>query len=49
MVKFLLESGADFQERCFGNFWCPEDQKSSRQDSLDQEIVLVCTESNYQG
>ncbi|KAF2896771.1 hypothetical protein ILUMI_09404 [Ignelater luminosus] len=49
MVKYLLESGADFQERCFGNFWCPEDQKSSRHDSLDQECVLVCTVSNYQG
>ncbi|KAK5646070.1 hypothetical protein RI129_004534 [Pyrocoelia pectoralis] len=49
MVKYLLESGADFEERCFGNFWSPEDQKSSRQDSLDQEVVLVSPETNYKG
>ncbi|KAK4879350.1 hypothetical protein RN001_007496 [Aquatica leii] len=49
MVKYLLESGANFQERCFGNFFCPEDQKSSRHDSLDNEVVLVCTETNYKG
>lgn len=49
MVKFLLDSGVNFQERCFGNFMCPEDQKSSRYDSLEHEWVNVCSETNYQG
>lgn len=49
MVKFLLGSGVNFQERCFGNFMCPEDQKSSRTDSLTHEWVNVCLETNYEG
>ncbi|XP_044592870.1 transient receptor potential cation channel subfamily V member 5 isoform X1 [Cotesia glomerata] len=49
MVKYLLDSGADVHERCFGNFMCPEDQKASRSDSLDHEWVSVTTETNYDG
>lgn len=49
MVKFLLDAGANFQERCFGNFMCPEDQKSSRTDSLEHEWVNVCSETTYEG
>ncbi|XP_044267903.1 transient receptor potential cation channel subfamily V member 5 [Tribolium madens] len=49
MVKFLLDSGVNIQERCCGNFMCPEDQKSSRFDSLDHEWVNVCPETNYEG
>lgn len=49
MVKFLLEAGANFNERCFGNFWSPEDQKSSRCDSLDHEWVNVNPVTNYDG
>lgn len=49
MVKFLLDSGVNFQERCFGNFMCPEDQKSSRTDSLDHEWVNVSPITNYEG
>lgn len=49
MVKFLLDSGVNFQERCFGNFMCPEDQKSSRTDSLDHEWVNVTPFTNYEG
>ncbi|XP_059093541.1 transient receptor potential cation channel subfamily V member 5-like isoform X2 [Tigriopus californicus] len=48
-VKYLLDQGVDIHERCYGNFMCPEDQKASRSDSLDHEIVDVCTKSNYQG
>ena len=29
-VKFLLDAGVDFNQRCCGKFLCPEDQKSSR-------------------
>ncbi|KAG7213782.1 hypothetical protein KM043_003003 [Ampulex compressa] len=49
MVKFLLDSGADVHERCFGNFMCPEDQKASRLDSMDHEWVTVSPETNYSG
>ncbi|KAK9869474.1 hypothetical protein WA026_003229 [Henosepilachna vigintioctopunctata] len=49
MVKFLLDSGVNFQERCFGNFMCPEDQKSSRTDSQTHEWVNVCPQTNYEG
>ncbi|XKL66119.1 hypothetical protein PGB90_009539 [Kerria lacca] len=49
MVKFLLDSGADFHERCFGNFMCSEDQKASRSDSLDHEWVNLQPETNYEG
>ncbi|XP_015609265.1 transient receptor potential cation channel subfamily V member 5 isoform X2 [Cephus cinctus] len=49
MVKFLLDSGADVHERCYGNFMCPEDQKASRADSLEHEWVCVCPETNYKG
>lgn len=49
MVKFLLDAGVDFQERCFGNFMCPEDQKASRTDSQEYEWVKVMPMTNYQG
>ncbi|XP_058801276.1 uncharacterized protein LOC131670008 [Phymastichus coffea] len=49
MVKFLLDSGADVNERCFGNFMCPEDQKASRNDSQEHEWVCVNPETNYDG
>lgn len=29
-VKFLLDNGVDFTQRCCGKFFCPEDQKSRR-------------------
>ncbi|XP_076364510.1 LOW QUALITY PROTEIN: transient receptor potential cation channel subfamily V member 5-like [Tachypleus tridentatus] len=49
MVKVLLDSGANYHERCVGNFFCPEDQKASRMDSLDHEWVDVVTKTNYEG
>lgn len=49
MVKFFLDNGADYHERCFGNFMCPEDQKASRTDSLDHEWVNLTAETNYEG
>lgn len=49
MVKFLLDSGANFHERCVGNFMCPEDQKATRTDSLDHEWVNLSPETNYEG
>ncbi|XP_069188418.1 transient receptor potential cation channel subfamily V member 5 [Procambarus clarkii] len=49
MVKFLLDNGANYHERCLGNFMCPEDQKTSRCDSLDHEWVDLCLPTNYEG
>ncbi|XP_050521894.1 transient receptor potential cation channel subfamily V member 5 isoform X2 [Daktulosphaira vitifoliae] len=49
MVKVLMDSGANLNERCFGNFMCPEDQKASRSDSLNHEWVNVCPDTNYEG
>ncbi|XP_014468136.1 PREDICTED: transient receptor potential cation channel subfamily V member 5 isoform X2 [Dinoponera quadriceps] len=49
MVKYLLDSGADVHERCFGNFMCPEDQKASRYDSVDHEWICVAPETDYNG
>lgn len=49
MVKYLLDSGADYQERCFGNFMSPEDQKPTRTDSVDHEWVCVNPMTNYEG
>ncbi|XP_053601243.1 transient receptor potential cation channel subfamily V member 5 [Plodia interpunctella] len=49
MVKFLLEAGANYHERCVGSFMSPEDQKASRQDSQDHEWVNVTPITNYEG
>jgi hypothetical protein len=49
MTKYLLDEGILFHERAYGNFFCPEDQKSSRNDSLDHELVDVKAETNYEG
>ncbi|BES93682.1 nanchung [Nesidiocoris tenuis] len=49
MVKFLLDSGVDYHERCIGNFMRPEDQKASSSDSLDHEYVNLSPYTNYEG
>ena len=49
MVKYLLDNGANFHERCIGSFMCPEDQKGSRSDTLNQECVEVNLNTNYEG
>ncbi|KAJ0181333.1 hypothetical protein K1T71_003418 [Dendrolimus kikuchii] len=49
MAKFLLDAGANYHERCYGNFMCPEDQKASRTDSFDHEWVNVQPDTNYSG
>ena len=49
MVKFLLDNGADVNVRACGNFFCPDDQKDSRNDNLDHEWVDVCQQTNYEG
>ncbi|KAG1682090.1 Transient receptor potential cation channel subfamily V member 5 [Nymphon striatum] len=49
MVKFLLDNGINFHERCLGSFMSPEDQKNSRSDTLDHEWIDVNLKTNYEG
>ena len=49
MVKYLLDHGANYNERSYGNFMSPEDQKASRADILTSEVVQVTPLTNYQG
>lgn len=49
MVKWLLDQGIIINERCYGNFFSPEDQKPSRNDSFEHEVVDVCVRTNYAG
>lgn len=49
MVKYLLDHGVNYQDRCCGNFMSPEDQKASRYDSLTSEVVLNDSVTNYDG
>ena len=49
MVKYLLDQGINIHEECYGNFFCPEDQKPSRSDSLDHERVDVRLLTDYKG
>lgn len=49
MVSKLLRKGADVNARCYGAFFSADDQKSSRQDSLEHEYVELCVQSNFKG
>ncbi|XP_055927061.1 transient receptor potential cation channel subfamily V member 5-like [Argiope bruennichi] len=49
MVKFLLDHGANFNERAIGSFFTPEDQKATRSDSLSHEWVDLCFKTDYKG
>ena len=49
LVKWLLDIGSDFHRRCYGNFFCCDDQKAHRGDSKDHEPVDVPLKTNYLG
>lgn len=49
MVKYLLDADANVNERCFGSFMSPEDQKASRTDNPEHEWVDVNPMTNYDG
>uniref|UniRef100_A0AC35U5N4 ANK_REP_REGION domain-containing protein n=1 Tax=Rhabditophanes sp. KR3021 TaxID=114890 RepID=A0AC35U5N4_9BILA len=48
-VYFLLRNGADVRQRCYGSFFCCEDQKASRTDSLEHEWVDLDPSTKYVG
>jgi hypothetical protein len=37
-IKWLLDIGADFHRRCYGNFFTCDDQKGSRRDNKNYEV-----------
>uniref|UniRef100_A0A182NPF8 Ion transport domain-containing protein n=1 Tax=Anopheles dirus TaxID=7168 RepID=A0A182NPF8_9DIPT len=49
MVKYLLDHNSDVNERCCGTFMCPEDQKASRYDTVETEVVQMVQLTNYDG
>lgn len=49
MVSFLLQHGANINQRCYGASFCPDDQKSSRTDSLEHEYVELSLKTSYTG
>lgn len=49
MVKYLVEQGANLEERCTGSFMGPEDQKGDRSDNLLHEEVDRPINTNYEG
>ncbi|GMR62023.1 hypothetical protein PMAYCL1PPCAC_32218, partial [Pristionchus mayeri] len=49
MMYFLLKNNADVHQRCYGAFFCAEDQKSSRTDSLEHEWVDLNPNTRYTG
>ncbi|EYC11254.1 hypothetical protein Y032_0051g2101 [Ancylostoma ceylanicum] len=49
MASKLLRRGADVNQRCYGAFFCADDQKSSRTDSLEHEYVDLTQNTNYTG
>ncbi|VDN07291.1 unnamed protein product [Thelazia callipaeda] len=49
MVNFLLQQGANINQRCYGASFCPEDQISSRTDSLEHEYVELSLKTSYAG
>ena len=49
MTKFLLDHGASYNQRCSGSFMGPEDQKASRNDTLESEVVTVNKVTDYDG
>ncbi|EPB70572.1 ankyrin repeat protein [Ancylostoma ceylanicum] len=49
MAYMLLKKGADVNVRCYGAFFCAEDQKAGRTDSLEHEYVELPLKTAYTG
>ncbi|CAG9536206.1 unnamed protein product [Cercopithifilaria johnstoni] len=49
MVSFLLQQGANINQRCYGASFYPDDQKSSQTDSLEHEYVELGLKTCYSG
>lgn len=49
MQYFLLKAKADVHQRCYGAFFCAEDQRDSRRDSIEHEWVDLQPNTKYLG
>lgn len=49
LVSYLLDYGANVSERCVGRFFCPDDQKDQRLDSVYFEHFILPKKTNYAG
>lgn len=49
MVAYLLNKGADVNQRCYGALFYPDDQVSTRTDSLEHEYVDINYKTDYFG
>ncbi|RWS20384.1 transient receptor potential cation channel subfamily V member 5-like protein, partial [Leptotrombidium deliense] len=49
MVKLLLDNGADVHKRAIGKFFCPDDVKDTRIDSINHEWFEIPIYTNYFG
>uniref|UniRef100_A0A7E4VKI6 Ion_trans domain-containing protein n=1 Tax=Panagrellus redivivus TaxID=6233 RepID=A0A7E4VKI6_PANRE len=49
MLYYLLRNKADVHQRCYGSFFCAEDQKDTRTDSLKHEWVDMQPHTRYTG
>ncbi len=49
MVKYFLDNGSDYHQRCTGNFFIADDQKSFKKDNYEHEWFDLPIESNYEG
>jgi ankyrin repeat protein len=49
MVTYLLNRGADVNQRCYGALFYPDDQVNTRTDSLEHEYVDINFSTDYVG
>ncbi|XP_074641363.1 transient receptor potential cation channel subfamily V member 5-like [Tubulanus polymorphus] len=49
IVKFLLDRGAEVNDRTCGSFFTADDQKDHRKDTYDQENPDIPIQTNYDG
>lgn len=47
LVKYLLLKGADYHQRCCGQFFTPIDQRNNQVNLLTQESPLYTVNTNY--
>lgn len=49
MVKYLIQAGVAVNERCFGRFFCPDDQKKYLKTNPFEECFTCPTKTKYTG
>ena len=47
LVKYLLLKGADYHQRCCGQFFTPIDQRNNQINTLTQETPILAINTNY--